>query len=147
MFGNNSRRAVMLLPHGPLHLGEGNAAPRRPVMACIFQVGIAIKGESQPEIVAAKGPTSGHYIDILRSGPNLKDYFRRLTIEEQMEMVRTFIPTDPRLTFSPVRRCRAFGVGSHRSPHQREQIVHVVQAGTSKSHTIFRRKKAFYGNN
>jgi len=27
------------------------------------------------------------------AGP-LKDYFRRLTIEEQMEMVRTFIPTD-----------------------------------------------------
>jgi hypothetical protein len=34
------------------------------------------------------------YIEILRSVPNLKDYFRRLTIEEQMEMVRTFIPTD-----------------------------------------------------
>jgi len=27
------------------------------------------------------------------AGP-LKDYFRRLTIEEQMEMVRTFNPTD-----------------------------------------------------
>jgi hypothetical protein len=87
------------------------------------------------------------YIEILRSVPNLKDYFRRLTIEEQMEMVRIFIPTDPRLTFSPVRRCHAFGVGSHRTPHQREKIVHVVQAGTGKGHTIFRRKEAFYGNN
>ena len=75
------------------------------------------------------------------------DYFRRLTIEEQMKMDRTFIPTDPRLTFSPVRRCHAFGFGSHRTPHQREKIVHVVQAGTGKSHTIFRRKEAFYGNN
>jgi hypothetical protein len=28
-------------------------------MACIFQAGIAIKGEFQPEVVAAKGPTSG----------------------------------------------------------------------------------------
>jgi hypothetical protein len=63
-------------------------------MACIFQAGTAIKGEFQPEVVAAKGLTSGHYIEILRSGPNLKDYFRRLTIKEQMEMVRTFIPTD-----------------------------------------------------
>lgn len=63
-------------------------------MACIFQAGIAIKGEFQPEVVAARGPTSDRYIEILRSGPNLKDHFRRLTIEEQMEMVRTFIPTD-----------------------------------------------------
>ena len=66
-------------------------------MACIFQAGIAIKGEFQPEVVAARGPTSDRYIEILRSGPNLKDHFRRLTIEEQMEMVRIFIPTDPRL--------------------------------------------------
>jgi hypothetical protein len=28
-------------------------------MECIFQAGIAIKGEFQPEAVAAKGPTSG----------------------------------------------------------------------------------------
>ncbi len=63
-------------------------------MACIFQAGIAIKGEFQPEVVAARGPTSDRYIEILRSGPNLKDHFRRLTIEEQMEMVRTFNPTD-----------------------------------------------------
>jgi len=34
------------------------------------------------------------YMEILRSVPNLKDCFRRLTIEEQMELVRTFIPTD-----------------------------------------------------
>lgn len=45
--------------YGPLPPGEGNAAPRRPVMVCIFQAGIAIKGEFQPEVVAAKGPTSG----------------------------------------------------------------------------------------
>ena len=28
-------------------------------MECIFQAGIASKGECQPEVVAAKGPTSG----------------------------------------------------------------------------------------
>jgi len=44
---------------GPLPPGEGNASPRRPVMACMFQAGIASKGEFQPEVVAAKGPTSG----------------------------------------------------------------------------------------
>ena len=33
-------------------------------------------------------------MEILRNVPNLKDCFRRLTIEEQMEIVRTFIPTD-----------------------------------------------------
>jgi hypothetical protein len=54
MFGNNSRCAALPLPPG-----EGNAAPRRPVMARIFQAGIAIKCGFQPEVVAAKGPTSG----------------------------------------------------------------------------------------
>ena len=45
--------------YGPLPPGEGNAASRRPDMACIFRAGAAIKDGFQPEAVVAKGPTSG----------------------------------------------------------------------------------------
>jgi hypothetical protein len=109
--------------------------------------GTSVPATTRPIPAGSAFVPKPQYIEILRSVPNLKDCFRRLTIEEQMKMDRTFIPTDPRLTFSPVRRCHAFGVGSHRTPHQREKIVHVVQAAISTCHTIFRRKQAFYGNN
>jgi hypothetical protein len=33
------------------------------------------------------------YLEVLRSVPRLKDCFRRLTIEEQVELVRTFVPS------------------------------------------------------
>lgn len=34
------------------------------------------------------------YMEVLRNVPSLKDCFRRLTIEEQKQLVRTFVPSD-----------------------------------------------------
>jgi hypothetical protein len=48
----------------------------------------------RPVPAGSKFVPKPQYVEILRNVPNLKDCFRRLTIEEQMEMVRTFIPTD-----------------------------------------------------